>query len=67
MRLEKLAVLALLACAGPAIANEPFPATLAGHVVIPAETFIDAPADAPADLKTPGKSPRGAGPKPSAP
>ncbi|MGZ8324083.1 MAG: esterase-like activity of phytase family protein [Rhodoplanes sp.] len=55
MRLEKLAVLALLACAGPAIANEPFPATLAGHVVIPAETFIDAPADAPADLKTPGK------------
>jgi len=32
-----------------------FPATLAGHAVLPAQTFIDAPADAPADLKTSGK------------
>jgi hypothetical protein len=55
MRATLPAVLALLVCAGPAMADEPFPATLAGHVVIPAETFIDAPADAPADLKTPGK------------
>ena len=49
------AVFALLAYASPVMADEPFPATLEGHVVIPAETFIDAPADAPADLKTPGK------------
>src|ERR1700716_1672550 len=32
-----------------------FPATLKGHAVLPAQTFIDAPADAPADLKTSGK------------
>src|SRR5262249_60794405 len=32
-----------------------FPATLKGHAVLPAESFIDAPADAPADLKSPGK------------
>ncbi len=32
-----------------------FPATLAGHAVLPALTFIDAPADAPTDLKTSGK------------
>ncbi len=55
MRRALPTVLALLVCAGPAMANEPFPATLEGHIVIPAETFIDAPADAPADLNTPGK------------
>ncbi len=32
-----------------------FPAKLAGHVVLPATTFIEAPADAPADLKSAGK------------
>jgi hypothetical protein len=32
-----------------------FPATLRGHAVLPAQTFIDAPADAPDDLKTSGK------------
>jgi hypothetical protein len=55
MRRAPLVVLALLATACPAFASEPFPATLEGHVVIPAETFIAAPADAPADLKTSGK------------
>ena len=55
MRRALPAVFALLAYASPVMADEPFPATLEGHVVIPAETFIDAPADAPADLKTPGK------------
>ena len=55
MRPAPLAVLALLATVCPAFAGEPFPATLEGHIVIPAETFIDAPADAPADLKTSGK------------
>lgn len=41
-----------------AIANahaDPYPATLAGHIVIPAQTLIAPPADAPADLKTSGK------------
>lgn len=32
-----------------------FPATLAGHAVLPALTFIDAPADAPAEFATSGK------------
>ena len=32
-----------------------FPATLKGHAVLPAQTFVDAPADAPDDLKTSGK------------
>jgi hypothetical protein len=32
-----------------------FPATLAGHAMVPAATFIPAPADAPADLKLSGK------------
>jgi hypothetical protein len=32
-----------------------FPATLAGHAFIPAQTFIEAPADAPQDLRISGK------------
>jgi hypothetical protein len=32
-----------------------FPAKIAGHVVLPAATFIDPPADAPADLLVSGK------------
>ena len=32
-----------------------YPATLTGHAVLPAQSFIDAPADAPDDLKTSGK------------
>lgn len=38
-----------------ALAEGDFPATLAGHAVLPAQTLIDAPADAPADLKMAGK------------
>ena len=49
-----------LALSVPALAQQEappaeFPAVLAGHAVLPAETFIAAPADAPADLKTSGK------------
>jgi hypothetical protein len=49
-----------LALAAPAFAQseapaKEFPAVLAGHAVLPAETFIPAPADAPADLQTSGK------------
>lgn len=55
MRVACLALLNALVLAVPADAGEPFPATLAGHVAIPAETFIDAPADAPSDLRSSGK------------
>jgi hypothetical protein len=53
MRAMKLAFLSMAAvCSAQA---EPYPATLAGHVVIPALTLIQPPADAPADLKVSGK------------
>jgi hypothetical protein len=48
------AALALLA-ASPVRAQQEFPARLAGHALLPAESFIDAPADAPLDLRTAGK------------
>lgn len=54
MRAGYLAIAMSFAVAGVATA-EPYSAMLAGHVVIPAETFLAAPADTPADLKTPGK------------
>jgi hypothetical protein len=51
------AAAAVLGCmlAGPAFAQSEYPATLAGHAVLPAQSFIDAPAEAPADLKVSGK------------
>jgi len=36
-------------------AQQAYPATLAGHAVLPAASFIAAPKDAPADLQTSGK------------
>jgi len=54
MRAITISVVLSLTVPGAALAQE-FPATLAGHVVIPAETFIPAPADAPDDLKISGK------------
>ncbi|WP_342359469.1 esterase-like activity of phytase family protein [Terrarubrum flagellatum] len=36
-------------------ADQAFPAAVAGHAIMPAESFIDAPADAPEDLKISGK------------
>lgn len=50
-----LAGAALLALSGAAAADQTYPATLAGHAVLPAESFVEMPADAPADLKTSGK------------
>jgi hypothetical protein len=44
-----------LASAAFAQGEGEFPATLRGHAVLPAQSFIDAPADAPDDLKTAGK------------
>jgi hypothetical protein len=46
---------ASLLLASPALAQQEFPAVLKGHAILPAETFIEAPADAPADLKVSGK------------
>lgn len=54
MRAVYLSIAVTLAFVSPAVA-EPFAATLAGHAIIPAETFVAAPADAPADLKNAGK------------
>jgi hypothetical protein len=50
-----LAATASLAFVTAAAANGEFPALIAGHVVMPAESFIEAPANAPADLKVSGK------------
>jgi len=55
MRLTMPAAAALVMLCTPAWGQKEFPATLAGHVTLPPETFIDAPADAPADLKVSGK------------
>jgi hypothetical protein len=43
----------------PQGAPKEFPAKLVGHVLLPANTIIEAPADAPADLKTRASSPPG--------
>lgn len=53
--LASVATIVLTASTALAQSEGEFPAKLAGHVVMPAESFIDAPADAPADLKTSGK------------
>lgn len=50
-----LASTALVLSASVSFAQQEVPATLAGHVIIPAETYIPAPADAPADLQVSGK------------
>jgi hypothetical protein len=43
-----------LAC-GSVAAQTAFPSTLAGHAVLPAQSFVAAPKDAPADLQVSGK------------
>ncbi len=57
MRAHQIAALSFIAVLASPAAAEPqqFPATLAGHVMLPAATFIQAPEDAPADLATSGK------------
>ncbi|WP_225785256.1 esterase-like activity of phytase family protein [Xenophilus sp. Marseille-Q4582] len=49
-----LSLAAALACAGAA-AQTAYPATLAGHALLPAQSFVAAPKDAPADLRVSGK------------
>ncbi|CEJ14698.1 hypothetical protein BN1110_05032 [bacterium YEK0313] len=46
---------AALLAATPVLAQQEFPARLAGHALLPAATFIQPPADAPADLQVSGK------------
>jgi hypothetical protein len=46
---------AALAFGQPAAADQAFPATLAGHAILKAETYVQPPADAPDDLKISGK------------
>src|SRR3954447_2219983 len=53
--LGTVATIILTASSALAQSEDEFPAKLAGHLVMPAATFIDAPADAPAGLKTSGK------------
>ena len=55
--ITRIAFCATLACAalGSAQAQQAFPATLAGHAVLPAQSFVAAPKNAPADLQTSGK------------
>ncbi len=51
-----IATLAISMCCVTSIqAQTEHPATLSGHVVIPAMTFVNAPADAPSVLQTSGK------------
>jgi len=58
-RLSTLAACALLVCAAAsstaALAQQAYPATLAGHAVMPAMTLVPAPKDAPQDLQVSGK------------
>ncbi len=55
--LSRIAACAALACTAfsAAHAQQAYPATLAGHAVLPAQSFVAAPKDAPADLQTSGK------------
>jgi hypothetical protein len=51
-----LLFICLFAFANPNVsAQNEFPATLSGHALIPAQTYIPAPNDAPEDLKVSGK------------
>src|SRR5690348_9132450 len=52
--LSFVALAAALACTAVQ-AQTAFPATLAGHAVLPAQSFVAAPKDAPADLQVSGK------------
>lgn len=50
-----LGALVLASLATPAAAQQLFPATLAGHALLPAATFVPAPADAPDYFDTSGR------------
>lgn len=48
-------LLCLTAMASPVLAEQEYPAKLAGHAIIPAFTLVPAPADAPKDAQVAGK------------
>ncbi|MBC7649925.1 MAG: esterase-like activity of phytase family protein [Vitreoscilla sp.] len=54
-KLSSASALVCALAAAPLHAQTAFPATLAGHVVMPAKSFMAAPQDAPADLQISGK------------
>jgi len=54
MRLRHAFLIATSLAAGPAWAKD-YPAELAGHAILPAETFVPPPADAPASLAISGR------------
>jgi len=54
-RLNTLFGAALACLAFSAQAQQAYPATLVGHALLPAQSFVPAPADAPADLRASGK------------
>ncbi|MGA0572019.1 esterase-like activity of phytase family protein [Variovorax sp. VNK109] len=53
--LAAVAFAAATLCSFNAAAQNAYPATLAGHALLPAQTMIPAPKDAPADLQVSGK------------
>lgn len=55
MRFPMTLLAGLATLASPALAEETFPAKLAGHAVLPALTLVAPPADAPRDLWVAGK------------
>lgn len=50
-----LAAFACILSAGTALADQALPGKLAGQAIVPAESFFNPPADAPADLAVSGK------------
>jgi hypothetical protein len=55
LRLAAALLLSSTMLAGAQDAPREFPARLLGHALLPANTLVPAPADAPADLKVSGK------------
>ena len=55
IKLRALVAIATFGFPISAALAQQFPATLAGHAMLPAETFVEAPADAPESLRTSGK------------
>ena len=53
--LHLLSTVFMLAAPGLALSQQAHPAQLAGHAILPAQSFVEAPADTPADLKVSGK------------
>jgi hypothetical protein len=52
---KSLAALLVFGWAVPAAAQQQFPATLVGHAILPADTLVAAPADAPLNHRVSGK------------